>query len=226
MKDAHERVIYVGKAKDLQQRLNHYRIANPDRMPRRHLKLVREVTRIEFQFCRNESSALKHEAKLIRSLRPKFNRAGIWPARPRFLCWREDGEYLELTVMETPEPGWRRFGPLGGSAAQVQRTLARLLWLAVNPERPLVQLPSGWMHGEFMERTAIRCGASIGEVRAAFDGFFWAEAEHFVGWLRKKCSPRVNGFERGVIEAELACLQAFAARQIPEAKGRQQLALL
>jgi excinuclease UvrABC nuclease subunit len=46
-------------------------------MPRRHLKMVNTVARIEFQFCRSETAALKHERKLIRSLKPKFNRAGV-----------------------------------------------------------------------------------------------------------------------------------------------------
>jgi predicted GIY-YIG superfamily endonuclease len=86
MRDAADRVLYVGKARNLQQRLRNYRIANPDRMPRRHLRMVREVARIEFQFCPGESAALKRESKLLRSLRPKFNRAasgrgrrGSWP---------------------------------------------------------------------------------------------------------------------------------------------------
>ena len=43
-RDAADRILYVGKAKDLRQRLNHYRVANPDRMPRRHLRLVRDVS--------------------------------------------------------------------------------------------------------------------------------------------------------------------------------------
>src|ERR1022692_4694385 len=67
MKDAEDRIVYVGKAKDLKQRISNYRLANPDRMPRRHLRMVREVKRIEFQFCANESAALKHEAKLLLS---------------------------------------------------------------------------------------------------------------------------------------------------------------
>ena len=81
MRDAADRVLYVGKAKDLRQRLNHYRVANPDRMARRHLRMVRHVSRIEFQLCANEADALRQEARLIRTLRPKFNRAGTWPAR-------------------------------------------------------------------------------------------------------------------------------------------------
>src|SRR5215472_810958 len=73
MKDANDKVIYVGKAKDLKQRLGNYRLANPDRMPRRHLRMVREVARIDFQFCTSEAAALKRESTLLRTLRPKFN---------------------------------------------------------------------------------------------------------------------------------------------------------
>src|SRR5271169_2911959 len=75
MRDAADRVLYVGKARNLQQRLRNYRIANPDKMPRRHLRMVREVARIEFQFCHDEAAALKHESKLIRAIKPKFNHA-------------------------------------------------------------------------------------------------------------------------------------------------------
>src|SRR5580698_5102212 len=81
MKDASGKVLYVGKAKDLKQRLNNYRLANPDRMPRRHLRMVREVSRIEFQFCADEAAALRRESKLLRALKPKFNRTGVWPGK-------------------------------------------------------------------------------------------------------------------------------------------------
>jgi excinuclease UvrABC nuclease subunit len=38
-------VLYVGKAKNLRQRLGSYRVANPERVPRRHLRLMRESHR-------------------------------------------------------------------------------------------------------------------------------------------------------------------------------------
>src|ERR1017187_10418774 len=85
MLDVQETILYVGKAKNLRQRLRNYRTANPDRMPRRHLRMVRQVTRIEFQFCPGESAALKRDSKLLRSLKPRFNRAGVWPGKTRFL---------------------------------------------------------------------------------------------------------------------------------------------
>ena len=84
MRDAAENILYIGKAKNLRQRLQNYRVANPDRMPRRHLRMVRQVARIEFQFCASEIAALKQEAKLLRTLKPRFNRAGVSPRQQDF----------------------------------------------------------------------------------------------------------------------------------------------
>src|ERR1035438_5280680 len=225
MKDAQDRIVYVGKAKDLKQRLNHYRIANPDRMPRRHLRMVNEVSRIEFQFCATEAAALKHEKKLIRSLKPKFNRAGVWPGKSKFIVWRMVDDTLEISVAETPAADWQRFGPLGGGAAYLQRTLARLLWLAVNGEKALSEMPAGWWSGQFMETATIKCGAAIGETTAALAGFFWEDAERFILMLGEKFSHRINPFERRVIETELESLQEFSAKKMPDEAGAQ-LALL
>jgi predicted GIY-YIG superfamily endonuclease len=226
MKDAQDQILYVGKAKDLKQRLGHYRVANPDRMPRRHLRMVHEVSRIEFQFCSTESAALKHEQKLIRSLKPRFNRAGVWPGKPRFIVWRVAAGRLEISVVETPTTGWQRFGPLGGGAAQLHRSIVWLLWLALNPDRPLTALPAGWVRGEYMADAAISGGGPVVEAVAALEGFFWQEPEGFIQWLVAKSAHRTNLFERRVIELELENLREFEEKQKPEAICRQQLALL
>src|SRR5437879_3630385 len=65
-----------------------YRVANPDRLGRRHLRLLRSVKRIELQECDSEASALAKEASLLRNLRPRFNRSGTWPSSPQYLTWR------------------------------------------------------------------------------------------------------------------------------------------
>ena len=71
------------KAKNLQQRLRNYRIANPDLGGCRDgiCRLVREVARIEFQFCPGESAALKRGLNCSARSNPGFNRAyaAVWP---------------------------------------------------------------------------------------------------------------------------------------------------
>ncbi len=42
-----EGVLYVGKARNLRKRLCSYRVANPERFPRRMIRLLHRVTRIE-----------------------------------------------------------------------------------------------------------------------------------------------------------------------------------
>src|SRR5258707_853571 len=106
MRDAADTVLYVGKARNLRKRLASYRVANPDRMRRRHLRLVRAIARIELQECADEASALARESELLRGLRPRFNRAGTWPGVPRFLAWRVTEAGMDIAVMEAVEAGW------------------------------------------------------------------------------------------------------------------------
>ncbi len=226
MKDANNRVVYVGKAKDLKQRLNNYRVANPDRMPRRHLRMVREVARIEFQFCASESAALKHESKLLRTLKPKFNRAGVWPGKPRFIVWRLTGQQLELGVVETPETDWRRFGPLNSSGMGLHRSRARLLWLAVNPGRACTELPPGWIQGNLVPRVMIDCRDSVNEAAAALAAFFWQSPDDFLRWLGSRFSDRTHPFERAVIESEMETLKEFSTKREQSPVAGRQLPLL
>ena len=75
-----EGVLCVGKAKNLRHRLAAYRVANPERMPRRMIRLLHQITRIEFDLCASEEAALAREELLITVLAPQFNRAGkVWP---------------------------------------------------------------------------------------------------------------------------------------------------
>ena len=226
MKDAQDKLLYVGKAKDMKQRLGNYRVANPDRMARRHLKMVNAVARIDFQFCSTESAALRHEKKLIRSLKPKFNRAGVWPGKTRFIVWRLVGNSLELAVADVPEPGWQRYGPLGAGSHHLHRSLSKMLWLALNPTRAFVELPSGWANGKFGKQVTIDCHESGNEAGAALAAYFWNSPEDFLLWLGARFCERTHPFERNVINSELEALRNFAAQQKPELKNSPQLALL
>jgi len=79
---ATEGVLYVGKARNLRKRLGNYRVANPERLPRRIIRLLHRVTRIEWDECPTEEAAGHREELLICVLTPKFNAAGkVWPRR-------------------------------------------------------------------------------------------------------------------------------------------------
>ena len=75
-----EGVLYVGKARNLRKRLGSYRVANPERMSRKTVRLLQQVTRVEWDVCRDEQAAEAREELLICVLMPRFNRAGkVWP---------------------------------------------------------------------------------------------------------------------------------------------------
>ena len=111
-----EGVLYVGKARNLRKRLASYRVANPERLSRRIIRLLHQVRRIEWDECATEEAARQREELLICVLAPKFNAAGkVWErkngALSRFerdrIKWEQAGLSLEaikhpITQIEPP----------------------------------------------------------------------------------------------------------------------------
>ena len=227
MRDITGLVIYVGKAKNLRQRLRSYRVANPERVSRRHLRLMREVVRIDFDLCPTESAALAREAKLLRRLKPRFNRAGVWPGKTRFLTWRFAEEAAQFSVQEVPPLGWERFGPVGGCAPRLLGSLVRLLWLALHPQAGFSRLPHGWAHNRFASPVTIACGQRGTEMRRALEQLFWGHPDEFIGWLRAATVADLPSFEQAAMLADLEEIECFAAsHQNSRRTNGSQLALL
>lgn len=202
MKDATDTALYVGKAKNLRKRLGSYRVANPDRMPRRHLRLLRAVERIEIQECADECAALQREAQLLRTLRPRFNRAGTWTAPPKLLAWKLSESALHIAVTAAPEAGWRTHGAPG--ARHLRAALARLLWFALRPSQGSAQMPAGWFRGHYGDIVTLKFSpASHGEVSTQLDALFAGNAGTFAGWILSKVSSELALFEKTVLEADL-----------------------
>jgi predicted GIY-YIG superfamily endonuclease len=128
-------VLYVGKAKNLRQRLGSYRSANPDLVPRKLRRLLATVERILWDECPSEDAALARERELLRTLRPRFNTVGVRPASPDWLGWRSVTGGLDLGCGEVTD-GWpERHGPFGQSRALLG-ALLRLLWWRLNSSDP------------------------------------------------------------------------------------------
>ena len=227
MRDTLDNVLYVGKARNLKKRLASYRVANPDRLRRRHLRLLRAVARIELRECADEVAALSTESELLRQLRPKFNRAGTWPAPKRFLTWRISADGIEFAVRtvqtdisaeaESDKDDWHSSGPIGSSAFSLQAALVRLCWCAIHPEWGLSYLPQGWFHYHKPEPILIRFQKheSFNSQQAAhvLTDLFNGNAEPFSGWIEERTTKLTNPFEVAVRKEDLEFLTEFAAKE-------------
>lgn len=213
MRDAADVVLYVGKANNLRKRLASYRVANPDRMPRRQLRMLRSVVRIELESCSDEAAALARESELLLALRPKFNRAGVWRPPPRYFAWRMVEQRLCLSIAETAaDPGWRLHGPLGSGAVALRAVLARLLWAAVHPASGFAALPVGWSHGRLETEAAIHCGVMIDLVAAKLESVLLGQSAEFGDWIRACLPGHLHPFEKALVEADLEFIADASAR--------------
>lgn len=223
MQDATGLVLYVGKAKNLRKRLGSYRVANPDRLGRRHLRLLSQVARIELQECADESAALTKEAELLLALKPKFNRAGVWPATPRFLVWRFDHQTLEMAITETSVTGWQAIGPFGSGIIYLRAALMRLLWFAVNPASGSAAMPAGWVHGRLGGIATVIDArinkSSCRNIETVLTELFAGDHDGFVAWVGEQTKALAPAHDLAMRDADLETviqfMQAKARRTRP-----------
>ncbi|MGO1384678.1 MAG: excinuclease ABC subunit UvrC [Arachnia sp.] len=124
--DAFANIIYVGKAKNLRQRLNSY-FADPASLHFRTQTMVRTAARVEWTVVANELEALQLEYTWIQEFDPRFNvkyrddKSYPWLA----VTWSED--FPRVFVGRGPKrKGTRYFGPFGQAWA-IRETVDMLL---------------------------------------------------------------------------------------------------
>ena len=209
-------VLYVGKAKSLRHRLGSYRVANPDRMRRRQLRLLQQVIRIELEECSDEAAALAREAELLRTLKPKFNRAGVWIGPPRFLVWRTVDQSVEMSIAKAPVTGWQFFGPCGSGVIYLRAALVRLLWLALNPSLGSHTMPAGWWHGRL--GAVVTIDSNSQEMELALMKLFAGDTEEFIGWIGERTATLDRAYDQETRDADLETVVTLV-----EAKLRRTL---
>jgi len=110
-KDAHGRVIYVGKAINLRSRINSY-FASPESLHPRTLSMVTTARSVEWIEVRNDIEALILEHSLINQYSPRFNVRLRDDKSYPFLAVTTDEQWPRALVMRgRKRKGTRYFGP-------------------------------------------------------------------------------------------------------------------
>jgi excinuclease ABC subunit C len=125
-KDVHGRVIYVGKASNLRQRLSNY-FQSPRNLHPRTAQMVQTAESVEWTIVRNEVEALMLEYSLIKEHRPRFNVRLRDDKSYPFLAVTVDDQWPRALVMRgRKRKGTRYFGPYAHAYA-IRDTLDLLL---------------------------------------------------------------------------------------------------
>lgn len=125
-KDKHGRVIYVGKASNLRQRLSNY-FGSPRHMHARTAQMVQVAESVEWTIVRNEVEALMLEHSLIKQHDPRFNVRLRDDKSYPFLAVTTGEEWPRAQVMRGHKrKGTRYFGPYAHAYA-IRDTLDLLL---------------------------------------------------------------------------------------------------
>jgi excinuclease ABC subunit C len=125
-KDAHGRVIYVGKAKSLRSRLSNY-FVSPASLPPRTAQMVTAADSLEWIQVANDVEALLLENELIKRHQPRFNVRLRDDKSYPFLAVTMADEWPRAVVLRgRKRKGTRYFGPYGHAYA-IRSTLDLLL---------------------------------------------------------------------------------------------------
>jgi DNA polymerase III subunit epsilon len=122
MRDANERVVYVGKAKNLRDRVGSY-FSQPLGYTRKMDGLIESLSRIEVEVVGSELEALLLESQLIRRYQPRYNTALRSHEQYPFIRIDVANPWPRLTLAKArKDDGARYFGPFR-SATTARKTV-------------------------------------------------------------------------------------------------------
>ena len=125
-RDAHDRVVYVGKAKNLRARLSSY-FGSWWGIPQRTRAMLEAARSVEWIVCDNEVEALHLEYNLIKRYRPRYNVRYTDDKSYPYLAVTVQEDVPRAMVRRNPrKDGTRYFGPYAHAYA-IRETLDLLL---------------------------------------------------------------------------------------------------
>jgi predicted GIY-YIG superfamily endonuclease len=204
MSDAERRIIYVGKARDLRQRLSSYRYAHEE-CSRKTARLTVLVAQIRWQICDSEEEALLEENRLLREWRPRFNRVNTWPKASRFIRLNAASGAIDLALSADADNDC--FGAFKGASRQNFGALLRLLWTAMN-KAGYGELPRTLL----LERSPVQQRLPFIEDHGwqnRLRGFLLGECEELLGVFLASASSEGSVFHSTFRQADLLAIEHF-----------------
>jgi len=202
------RVLYIGKAGDLRQRLCSYKYA---RHAGKTWRLMCRVRAITWEVCDDGSAACLRENELLRLHKPVFNVMNTRAEHYPFIGLRCTGRAIELRITKAPQPqrGEQLFGAFKGLplVRGAFAALMRLLWIAERQSTSPFEIPSV-LWTENLEQW------SVNDVTAVprFEDFFSGRSEELIDATRARLPGDVSRFQTVLHERDLELAREFFLR--------------
>lgn len=138
-------ILYIGKAKDLRNRLNSYKRAKPEQVSRKVMRMINMVAEIRWEETGTERAALLRENQLLREYKPPFNVVNTSPETYYFVGLGVSDAGFRFQLTTNPDTGdCELYGAYKGrgTTRRGYASLLRLLWAAHNKPKRFFQYPS------------------------------------------------------------------------------------
>lgn len=197
--DEHGQVIYVGKAKNLRNRLNSY-FQDISALHPRTQRMVTTAAHVQWTVVQNEVESLQLEYTWIKEFDPRFNVMYRDDKTYPWLCFTWTDEYPRVFVGRgAHHKGWRYFGPFGQAWA-IRDTVETLLRVF-----PMRSCSTGVFNRARNQGRPCLLGY-IGKCSAPCVGRITPEAhreivDEFCGFMAGRTTPVVRRLEKEMAQA-------------------------
>ena len=203
-----ERLLYIGKAKDLRQRISSYKYPQCSRKVQRLGARVRAIT---WEICADDTAACVRENELLRLHKPVFNVVNTWSEHYPFIGLRvlHDALYLRVTKVPQALRGEELYGAFKGLplVRAAIGALVRLCWLAEDATRALVNLPAVLLRDHPVDNWRLSM-----QWHDPLVALLQGMSEHLIEIIAQLVPPRGSLFETAFQMHDLELLREFCTR--------------